>query len=44
MAVRRRGHGPDLVLFHGGMGSWKHWTRNLDALAEHFSVDALDHP
>jgi len=44
MAVRRRGRGPDLVLFHGGMGSWKHWTRNLDALAEHFTVHALDHP
>jgi hypothetical protein len=24
MAVHRRGRGPDLVLFHGGMGSWKH--------------------
>jgi 2-hydroxy-6-oxonona-2,4-dienedioate hydrolase len=44
MAVHRRGRGPDLVLFHGGMGSWKHWTRNLDALAERFTVHALDHP
>jgi 2-hydroxy-6-oxonona-2,4-dienedioate hydrolase len=44
MAVHRRGRGPDLVLFHGGMGSWKHWIRNIDALAERFTVHALDHP
>ena len=44
MAVRRAGQGPDLVLFHGGMGSWRHWTRNVDALAARFTVHALDHP
>jgi len=44
MAVRRSGRGPDLVLFHGGMGSWKHWIRNVDALGERFKVHALDHP
>ena len=44
MAVRRSGKGPDLVLFHGGMGSWKHWIRNVEALGEHFTVHALDHP
>ncbi|HME98006.1 MAG TPA: alpha/beta fold hydrolase [Methylomirabilota bacterium] len=44
MAVRRSGAGPDLVLFHGGMGSWKHWIRNVDALAARFTVHALDHP
>ena len=44
MAVQRRGRGPDLVLFHGGMGSWKHWIRNVDALATRFTVHALDHP
>jgi pimeloyl-ACP methyl ester carboxylesterase len=44
MAVRRRGSGPDVVLFHGGMGSWKHWTRNIEALAARFTVHALDHP
>ena len=44
MAVRRQGLGPDLVLFHGGMGSWKHWTRNIGALAARFTVHALDHP
>ena len=44
IAVRRQGTGPDLVLFHGGMGSWKHWIRNVDALAARFTVHALDHP
>src|SRR5262245_3654204 len=44
MAVRRHGSGPDLVLFHGGMGSWRHWTRNIDALAARFTVHTLDHP
>ena len=44
MAVHRSGHGPDVVLFHGGMGSWKHWSRNVGPLAERFTVHALDHP
>jgi pimeloyl-ACP methyl ester carboxylesterase len=26
------------------MGSWKHWIRNVDALATRFTVHALDHP
>jgi pimeloyl-ACP methyl ester carboxylesterase len=44
MAVRCQGRGPDLVLFHGGMGSWKHWIRNVEPLATRFTVHALDHP
>src|SRR5439155_11353886 len=44
MAVHRSGRGPDLVLFHGGMGSSKHWVRNLEPLAARFTVHALDHP
>ena len=44
LAVHRSGHGPDLVLFHGGMGSWKHWVRNVEALGARFTVHALDHP
>jgi pimeloyl-ACP methyl ester carboxylesterase len=44
MAVRTQGHGPDVVLFHGGMGWWKHWARNVDALAQRYTVHALDHP
>jgi pimeloyl-ACP methyl ester carboxylesterase len=44
MAVHTQGRGPDVVLFHGGMGCWKHWIRNIDALATRFRVHALDHP
>jgi 2-hydroxy-6-oxonona-2,4-dienedioate hydrolase len=44
MAVQRKGSGPDVVLFHGGMGSWKHWIRNVEPLATRFTVHALDHP
>ena len=44
MAVRTVGAGPEVVLFHGGMGSWQHWIRNIDALAARFTVHALDHP
>jgi pimeloyl-ACP methyl ester carboxylesterase len=44
MAVRTVGKGPDLVLFHGGMGTWRHWIRNVEALAQRFTVHALDHP
>ncbi|MDA0654932.1 MAG: alpha/beta fold hydrolase [Proteobacteria bacterium] len=44
VAFETKGSGPDLVLFHGGFGCRKHWARNVDALAEHFKVHALDHP
>jgi len=44
MAVQRHGRGPDVVLFHGGMGWWKHWVRNIGPLSERFTVHALDHP
>jgi pimeloyl-ACP methyl ester carboxylesterase len=44
MARRTTGTGPDVVLFHGGMGCWRHWARNVDALAARFTVHALDHP
>ena len=44
MAVHTEGRGPDLVLFHGGMGWWKHWARNIGPLGERFTVHALDHP
>ena len=44
MAVRTSGSGPDVVLFHGGMGCWRHWTRNVGPLATRFTVHALDHP
>jgi pimeloyl-ACP methyl ester carboxylesterase len=44
MAARTGGSGPDVVLFHGGMGCWRHWIRNIEPLAERFTVHALDHP
>ena len=44
VAIQTRGRGPDLVLFHGGMGCWKHWIRNIGPLSEQFTVHALDHP
>ena len=31
---RRIGEGRPLVLLHGGNGSWLHWVRNIEALAE----------
>ena len=44
MAVHKQGSGPDVVLFHGGMGCWQHWVRNVGPLSEQFTVHALDHP
>ena len=45
LAIHSRGAaGEDLVLFHGGMGSWRHWARNIEPLATHFQVHALDLP
>lgn len=44
IAYETHGSGPDLVLFHGGFGCRKHWARNVEPLAEHFTVHVLDHP
>ena len=33
-----------LILLHGGHGSWEHWARNIDGLAEHFHVFVPDMP
>jgi pimeloyl-ACP methyl ester carboxylesterase len=33
-----------LVLLHGGHGSWEHWIRNVDTLAQHFHVFVPDMP
>lgn len=41
---RAWGKGPPLLLAHGSHGSWLHWIRNIDALAERYTVWALDLP
>jgi len=38
------GEGPPLVLLHGGSGSWRHWIRNLGALAAAHRVLVPDLP
>ena len=42
--VKQKGKGHPILLFHGGMGSWTHWIRNIDVLSEHFDVRAIDAP
>jgi 2-hydroxy-6-oxonona-2,4-dienedioate hydrolase len=44
LAAHIIGAGPDLILFHGGFGSWTHWIRNVEALARRFRVTAFDLP
>jgi len=44
MVWRVWGEGPPIVLFHGGYGSWSHWIRNIERLAEKFCVIAADMP
>jgi 2-hydroxy-6-oxonona-2,4-dienedioate hydrolase len=44
VAWRRWGKGPPLVLLHGGSGSWNHWLRNVDTLAQRYTVYAADLP
>ncbi len=44
MVWRRFGAGPPLVLLHGGHGDWRHWIRNIEALAHEHSVWLPDLP
>ncbi len=44
MPFRLWGEGPALVLLHGGSGSWTHWIRNIEALAERYRVIVPDLP
>ncbi len=38
------GDGPQLLLLHGGHGSWTHWIRAIPELSQHFRVIAPDLP
>jgi pimeloyl-ACP methyl ester carboxylesterase len=44
MVWRGWGQGPAVLLLHGGAGSWRHWARNLEALATDHTVLAPDLP
>jgi pimeloyl-ACP methyl ester carboxylesterase len=33
-----------LILLHGGHGSWEHWIKNIEFLAEHFQIFVPDMP
>ena len=44
LCARTIGHGPMLVLLHGGAGSRTHWIKNVPALSAHFTVITLDLP
>ncbi|MGE3644416.1 MAG: alpha/beta fold hydrolase [Beijerinckiaceae bacterium] len=44
MVWREWGAGEPLVLLHGGSGSWRHWIRNIEFLAQRFRVIAADTP
>lgn len=44
VTYRRAGRGPGLVLLHGGLGDSREWRRQLDGLADEFTVVAWDAP
>jgi pimeloyl-ACP methyl ester carboxylesterase len=44
VAYRRAGQGPPLVLLHGGLGDSREWRRQLEGLADEFTVLAWDAP
>jgi pimeloyl-ACP methyl ester carboxylesterase len=44
IAYERRGHGPPLVLVHGGLIDHREWNHQLDELSDEFTVVAWDAP
>jgi len=43
-AYRRRGHGPPLILLHGGPLDGREWRRQVEGLSDEFDVVAWDMP
>ncbi len=44
IAYQRAGEGPPLVLLHGGLSDSREWRRQLEVLADEFTVVAWDAP
>jgi len=44
IAYERAGHGPALVLLHGGLSDHREWRAQLDGLSDSFTVIAWDTP
>jgi len=44
IAFEQQGDGPPVVFLHGGVGDRRTWRRQLDALADEFTVVAWDAP
>jgi pimeloyl-ACP methyl ester carboxylesterase len=44
VAYRRAGQGPPVVLLHGGLADSREWRRQLEGLADEFTVVAWDAP
>jgi pimeloyl-ACP methyl ester carboxylesterase len=44
IAFERVGHGPALILLHGGLSDHREWRAQLDGLADAFTVIAWDAP
>jgi pimeloyl-ACP methyl ester carboxylesterase len=44
IAWHKFGAGEPIVLLHGGHGSWQHWLRNIEALAQHGHILVPDMP
>lgn len=44
IAYRHAGHGPAVVLCHGGISDGREWSRQLDGLSDRFSLYAWDAP
>ena len=44
IAYTQAGHGPPLVLLHGGMEDSRSWRQQIDGLSDEFTVFAWDAP